>query len=176
MNLIAHIVLNLTYINQVTTMSLTTTGGNYKLSTGNNTKKPKPTGPRKGTSGFKGDAKSNIALFGKMIISGPNQPAQLISIGHVLSSYVGQTKCLHWDQYLRDMVNTRNQDFFMPTRTNIALYDRVAADDIFTFANFNRKNDYTKDKELWKQELSSTVKEWNKFITDGEVIYLAIKG
>ena len=41
------------------------TGGDDK-SNGNNTRKPKPAhAPRKETGGFKGDAKSNFALFGE---------------------------------------------------------------------------------------------------------------
>ena len=45
---------------------------------------------------------------------------------------------------------TRNRNSFMPTRIDRAKYGRVAADDTFTFTNFAREDDYSKDKELWK--------------------------
>ena len=61
---------------------------------------------------------------------------------------------------------TRNTDSFIPTRINIVSYGRVTADGTFTFTGFAREDDYIEDKKLWKQELASTVKEWNKFIND----------
>ena len=52
-------------------------------SNGNDIRKPKqPTyAPRKGVGSFKGDVKSNSALFRKVIASGYNQHTQLFSIG-----------------------------------------------------------------------------------------------
>ena len=138
------------HINQVTPTTPTITmGDGNKLSTEHNTKKPKPTRPTKDIGEFKGNAKSNSALFRKIFISRHNQPVRLISIRHALSSYVWQNKGSYWYQCLRE-IETKDQDFFMPIRTDRTLYDIVAADNMFIFTNFNIKDDYTKEKELWK--------------------------
>ena len=64
----------------------------------------------------------------------------------------------------------------MPTRIDRATYGTVAIDGTLSFTNFVREDEYSEDKEVWKQEVGSVGKQWNKFNNDGKAICFAVKG
>ena len=68
-------------------------GGSTRNGSAASKNQPKPS--NKKSTGFKGDAKAESALHGKVITSGSNQSGQILALTASLSTYVGERDYPH---------------------------------------------------------------------------------
>ena len=81
----------------------------------------------------------------------------------------------HWSGCIRTMTN-RSKASFMPARVVKTDFGTLAANDTFTFTDFASEEDYNHEKDMWKQEATLAIKTYEKFVNDGECLFIAIKG
>ena len=99
-------------------------GGNTPNSQAAKKNQPRPN--NKKSNGFKGDAKTESALNGKVIISGSNQAGQLIDLTESLSSFIGDKSFPHWAESIR-LMQRSTEASFMPANVGRSAYGAIVA-------------------------------------------------
>ena len=84
-------------------VSTTEVGGGGKTPNGPTARKNQSKPNNKKPVGFKGDAKAESVLHGKVITSGSNQAGQIIALVANLSSFIGDKSFPHWAESIRLM-------------------------------------------------------------------------
>ena len=139
-------------------------------------KKNQPRPNNKKSNGFKGDAKTESALNGKVIISGSSQAGQLISLTESLSSFIGDKGFPHWAESIRLMQRSTEGDF-MPANVGRSAYGAIVADVFVWNGNaLDTEDEYIRAMKIWEKNVTAGINQWNKYKDNGESIFLAIQG
>ena len=90
-------------------VSTTEVGGGGKTPSNSSTARKNQSKPNnKNPAGFKGDAKVESVLHGKVITSGSNQAGQIIALVTILSSFIGDKNFPHWAENICFMQRKNN--------------------------------------------------------------------
>ena len=140
-------------------------------------KQPKPS--NKKSTGFKGDAKSESALYLKVITSGSSQSAQLLALTASLSTYIGEKGYSHWADSIR-LGERKEQADFMPPPVRRSSYGSMntANPPVFQWDGnaLDTEDQYNIDMQVWNKSVSAAINQWNSYVNNGEALMLAIKG
>ena len=111
-------------------------------------KKNQPRPNNKKSNGFKGDAKTESALNGKVIISGSSQAGQLISLTESLSRFIGDKGFPHWAESIRLMQRSTEGDF-MPANVGRSAYGAIVAGVFVWYGNaLDTEDEYTRAMKI----------------------------
>ena len=148
-------------------------GGNTPNSQAAKKNKPKPNYNKK-SNGFKGDAKTESALNGKVINSGSNQAGQIIDLTESLSSFIGDKSFPHWAESIR-LMQRSTEASFMPANVGRSTYGAIVAGVFVWNGNaLDTEDEYIRDMKIWEKNVTAGINQWNKYKDNGESIYLAI--
>ena len=119
---------------------------------------PKPS--NKKSTGFKGDAKSESALYLKVITSGSSQSAQLLALTASLSTYVGEKGYSHWADSIR-LDERKEQAYFMPPAVRRNSYGAMsnANPPVFVWNGnaLDTEDQYNIDMQVWNKSVSAAI-------------------
>ena len=118
--------------------------------------------------GFKGDAKAESVLHGKIITSGSNQAGQIIALESNLSSYIGDKGFPHWAESLRLMQRKTQRDF-MPADVGRSPYVTVTQAGVFVWNGnaLDTEDEYTRAMKVWDRCVISGIKNWENYENNG---------
>ena len=126
-------------------------GGNTRNSLAARKNQPKPN--NKKPVGFKGDAKAESVLHGKLITSGSNQVGQIIALVSNLSSYIGDKIFPHRIESFQTMLR-KTRDDFMPADVGRGAYGTIVVD-VFVWNGhvLDEKDQYNRDMKIYRIEV-----------------------
>ena len=123
-----------------------------------NKNQPKPS--NKKSTGFKGAAKAESALHGKVITSGSNQSGEILVLTASLSIYVGEKGYPYWADSFR-LKERKNQDHFMPVDVGRSAYGAMSAANppVFVWNGnaLDTEDRYNKDMQVWNKSVSAAI-------------------
>ena len=126
--------------------------------------------------GFKGDAKAESVLHGKVITSGSNQAGQIIALVSNLSSYIGDKSFPHWVESFHTMLR-KTRDDFTSTDVGRGAYGAIVAGVFVWNGNvIDEEDQRNRDMKIWDRSVTSGISQWNNSVNNGESIFLAIQG
>ena len=132
-------------------------GGNTPNALAARKNQPKPN--NKKSMGFKGDAKAESVLHGKVVTSRSNQVGQIIALVLNLSSYIGDKSFPHWAESFCIMLR-KTRDNFMPADVGRGSYGTAVAGVFVWNGNvIDEEDQYNRDMKIWDRSLTSGVSQ-----------------
>ena len=123
---------------------------------------------------FKGDAKAESVLHGKVITSGSNLAGQVVALVSNLSSYIGDMSFPHQAESFQTMLR-KTRDNFMPADVGRGAYGTLVVGFFVWNSNVIDKEDrYNRDMKIWDRSVTSGISQWKNYVNNGEFIFLAI--
>ena len=105
-------------------VSTTEVGGDGSTRNGPAARKNQSKPNNKKPVGFKGDAKAESVLHGKIITSGSNQAGQIIALVSHLSSFNGDKTFPYWVESIR-LMQRKTQPGFIPAKIGRSAYGTI---------------------------------------------------
>ena len=100
--------------------------------------------------GFKGDAKAESVLHGKVITSGSNQSGQIIVIVAALPSFIGDKGFPNWAESFR-VRQRKTRDDFMPANVGRTTYGTInqAGNFVWNGNAIETEDNYNRVMKVW---------------------------
>ena len=109
---------------------------------------------------FKGDAKAEIVLHGKVNTSGSNQAVQIIALVSNLSSFIGDKSFPHWAESIH-LMQRKTQPDFMPANVGRSAYGTVTQASVLVWNGnvLDTKDQYNRDMKIWDRSVTSGINQ-----------------
>ena len=108
--------------------------------------------------GFKGNAKVESVLHGKVITSGSNQAGQIIALITNLSSFIGDKIFPHWAESIC-LMQRKTQPNFMSANIGRSAYSTVTQAGVFVWNGnaLDTEDEYNRDMKALERSVTSGI-------------------
>ena len=141
-------------------VSTTEVGGGGKTPNNGPTAKKNQSKPNnKKPVGFKGDAKVESVVHGKVITSESNQAGQIVALVANLSSFIGDKSFPHWAKTSQTMLR-KTRDDFMPADIGTGAYGTLV-EGVFVWNKntLDTEDKYNRDMKVWDNSVTSGINQ-----------------